>query len=123
MPLASTQEKQVRFLDSAPYTQRRKQMGIDIDSKFLVGLQYEDFPPRLQEYIELESDFISEYFYELGLHQASPYYDASEKTCFYGYPVRSEDVVLVIKELQELEVRFEKEFGCKPVVYAGYHVW
>lgn len=100
-------------------------MGIDIDSKLLVGLQYEDFPEELIDYIEETYDGnINEWAEEEELESASPWYDAGSDQCFYGFDIINCGFVpTVITQMQNAAHKFEQRFKCKPKVYGGCHVW
>lgn len=99
-------------------------MGIDIDSKFLVGLWYEDFPEELKEKFESEELIMDDFFGDLDMTYASPYYDSSGKECFYGYRIQDNaNVDIVCEQLKTAANMFKTHIGIEPVVYAGCHVW
>lgn len=100
-------------------------MGIDITSKFLVGLHYEDFTDEMLEEIDdLYDGSVSEWAEDKELDSASPYYDAGSYECFYGYDVSiGLDVSDTRDVLLALEKQFKENFKTDPVVYAGCHVW
>lgn len=94
-------------------------MGIDIGSKLLVGLYYDDFPDWISE----EQDDFVEWAESQGLSYASPWYDASPRDYFYGFEVLTRTLAEVIDELQLQEKNFIALTNCKPIVYAGANVY
>ena len=97
-------------------------MGIDIDSKFLVGLWYDDFPEDILEKLSNEGFDIDEKFDNI--ETASPYYDCPKYERFYGYSIQSGlNVGETEAKLREAAAMFYKTFKVQPFVYAGKDVW
>lgn len=99
-------------------------MGVDIDSKLIVGLYYEDFPDTVKEIIaDLYDGEIVEWIEDNELDYASPWYDAPTDKYFIGYEVQSSAIDEVIDDMVRLKTKFRVNYGIVPVVYGGKHVW
>ena len=99
-------------------------MGIDITSKFLVGLHYEDFTDEMLEEIDdLYNGSIYEWAEDKELSYASPWFDSPSDANFFGYEVATTNIQDVCEVLKRLEKLFKENFNTEPVVYAGCHVW
>lgn len=99
-------------------------MGIDVGDRFLVGLCYLDFPEEIFDEVEekYEGEFV-EWAEAKGLLYASPYYDAPQDECFYGYEISATNIKFVIDELQIQSDRFFELVKIPAIVYAGCNVY
>jgi len=95
-------------------------MGIDIDSRLMIGLAYDDLVEGLDE----ETDAY-EWIEELGLDSASPYYDADMNACIYGISVNAwgNTIAEVIQGLNEAAEEFASLTGKQGKVFQSQHVW
>lgn len=104
-------------------------MGIDISSKLMVGLDYEDVGVWLEDQWEIlgleEGDSsVGELLEELGLDHASPYYDSGSEDWFIGYSIPNyQSVGDTVRALEEAQENFEKITGMMPVVRGGADVY
>jgi hypothetical protein len=95
-------------------------MGIDIDSCLLVGLTYEDLIDGLDEDIDTQ-----EWLEDLGLDEASPYYDAPRKDCIYGVFAEAWDSTIteVKQSMEEASAEFTRITGKQGKVFQSQNVW
>lgn len=103
-------------------------MGIDVDSKLMVGCSYQELEDFLEkkvdeheddEYSYDSSDVIEEYF-----DYASPYYDCSPEYWFIGFEVKNYQEVGVdlYESIREASDRFFALTGIKGRLRGGSHV-
>lgn len=104
-------------------------MGIDISSKLMVGLDYEDVGVWLEDQWDVlgleEGDLsVGELLEELGLDHASPYYDSGSEDWFIGFSILNyQSVEDTIKALKQAQSTFNALTGLNPVVRGGAHAW
>lgn len=99
-------------------------MGIDTDSKLLVGAGYDELDSwfeRMTEETGLDvHDLIEEYF-----EYMSPYYDSSPDAWFVGFAVPNNQAPTQewFEVVQETAFQFEILTGVRARLYGGAHVW
>lgn len=101
-------------------------MGIDISSKLIVGLHFDDMAEWLEERMDEEGldsiqDAIHDYF-----EYASPYYDSSCEEWIIGFQITTGSgysTEEVVAEIQKESDRFEKLVGKKPYVFDTPNVY
>lgn len=106
-------------------------MGIDVDSKLMVGCSYGELEEFFEKVIELgetdkhealedTSEVIECYF-----EYASPYYDSDPQQWFIGFEIpnyKTPDEGWFDKVHEESQ-KFEALTGVKPRIRGGCHVW
>ena len=92
-------------------------MGIDIGSKLLVGLPYEE----IVDYVEFDEDEynLEDFLYEMGIESCSHYYDSPLDARVYGIPVKcnGNSVSEVLSLLVEAQNKFLGLIGKNGKVY------
>lgn len=99
-------------------------MGVDIGSKFLIGLYPSDFTEEmLTEINELFDGGKVEWAEHVGLSYASPWFDSPTDYYFFGYEIDAVDPKHVIDEILSKGKDWLINFKCNPVIYAGPNVY
>lgn len=106
-------------------------MGIDIDSKLIVGCSYQELEPFFEQIIELgetkehyalsdANEVIEQYF-----DYASPYYDSPPTEWFIGFEVENYQDAdpTFLASIGELAERFLLMTDVVPRLRGGCHVW
>lgn len=101
-------------------------MGIDYSAAVIVGLPFEDIEEKILDMIGENEEYQDMDFYdvvyELGLDRVSPYFDASNDACIYGFIIHSThhycyEEIKLDESYQEQIQEFEELFGLTPKVY------
>lgn len=102
-------------------------MGIDIESKLLVGVEYKDIKDWLENKLRdenTESEDIYELIEELGFEYASPWFDSDIGNWFIGIPCTEYgSPSTVIEDIESAVRQFKALTAIDPIVNATQHVY
>lgn len=99
-------------------------MGIDVESKLIVGLSFPDLETWLEEQRQDDPDLDIISVIEENFIHASPSYDCDLYEWIIGYEVGTyKSAEEVVEEIKELEIKFQQLTNLQPMVYDTPHVY
>jgi hypothetical protein len=101
-------------------------MGIDINGGMFIGGLLSDINKTIAVPDDYENDS-SEYLFDNKMDSWSPYYDADQEDCYYGFSIKDVRVDKIegdwLNRAKELSVKFEEITGCKAMLIGMQDVY
>ena len=100
-------------------------MGIDVDAKLIVGLEFEDIQDFVESLLDAHGGDLYEGLKSVGLDQASPWYDCGYEYWIIGIEpdIDWDDTDSVGKTIRDAKNQFKEITGKDAKVHITPDVW